>query len=47
VSRQDETRAPVLATIAALTADVGSLGLDSGTPWLPADDAHSAATPTP
>jgi DNA-binding transcriptional LysR family regulator len=44
VSRRDETRAAVLATIAALTADVGSLGLGTGTPWLPADDPHSAAT---
>ncbi|MDT7803015.1 MAG: hypothetical protein QOI78_6448 [Actinomycetota bacterium] len=46
VSRQDETRAAVLATIAALTAEVGALGLDTGTPWLPADDPHAAATPT-
>jgi DNA-binding transcriptional LysR family regulator len=46
VSRRDETRAAVLATIAALTADVGTLGLDTGTSWLPADDPHATATPT-
>jgi hypothetical protein len=46
VSRRDETRAAVLATIAALTADAGSFGLDTGTPWLPADDPHAAATNT-
>ncbi|MFG1645599.1 LysR family transcriptional regulator [Amycolatopsis sp. NPDC049252] len=45
VSRQDETRAAVLATIAALTAKVGTLGLDTGTPWLPADDPHTPAAP--
>ncbi|MEA5367663.1 LysR family transcriptional regulator [Amycolatopsis sp., V23-08] len=45
VSRQDETRAPVLATIAALTADVGGLGLETGTPWLPSDDPHATVTP--
>ncbi|KDN23720.1 LysR family transcriptional regulator [Amycolatopsis rifamycinica] len=39
VSRRDETRAPVRATIAALTRDVGSL--DLGTGWLPADDPHA------
>ena len=39
VARRDETRAPVLATIAALSRDVGALGLDTG--WLPADDPHS------
>ncbi|MGW4523737.1 LysR family transcriptional regulator [Amycolatopsis sp. NPDC004378] len=45
VSRRDETRAPVRATIAALTRDVGSLGLDTG--WVPADDPHAALSRTP
>jgi DNA-binding transcriptional LysR family regulator len=40
VSRRDETRPPVHATIAALTRDVGSLDLATG--WLPADDPHAA-----
>jgi DNA-binding transcriptional LysR family regulator len=43
VSRRDETRAPVLATIAALTRDVGSPELG----WLPADDPHAALSRTP
>ena len=40
VSRRDEARAGVLATIDALTREVGSLGLDADTAWLPADDPH-------
>ncbi|WP_372662973.1 hypothetical protein [Amycolatopsis kentuckyensis] len=43
VSRRDETRAPVLATIEALTRDVGSPDLG----WLPADDPHAALSRTP
>ena len=45
VSRRDETRAPVLATIAALTRDVGGLDLDTG--WVPADDPHAPLSRTP
>ena len=45
VSRRDETRAPVLATIAALTRDVGGLDLDTG--WVPADDPHATLSRTP
>jgi DNA-binding transcriptional LysR family regulator len=40
VSRRDETRAVVRAAVDALTHDVGTLGLDAGTAWLPADDPH-------
>ena len=40
VARRDETRAAVHAVIAALTADVGSLGLDADGAWLPATDPY-------
>ena len=43
VSRRDEPRAPVRATIEALTRDVGSPDLE----WLPADDPHAALSRTP
>jgi DNA-binding transcriptional LysR family regulator len=43
VSRRDETRAVVRAAVDALTRDVGSLGLDADTTWLPADDPHLPA----
>lgn len=38
VSRRDETRKAVQATIEALTNDLGSLQLDADTAWLPAGD---------
>ncbi|MEW1839108.1 hypothetical protein AB0392_14225 [Nonomuraea angiospora] len=38
VSRRDETRKAVRAAVEALTRDVGGLGLDAGTTWLPAGD---------
>jgi DNA-binding transcriptional LysR family regulator len=40
VSRGDETRAAVRATIEALTHDVGTLGLDAETAWIPAGDPY-------
>ena len=40
VSRRDETRTAVRATIEALTHDVGSFGLDADTAWIPAADPH-------
>jgi DNA-binding transcriptional LysR family regulator len=40
VSRRDETRAAVLATVDALTHDIGLLGLAADTAWLPAGDPH-------
>ena len=43
VSRRDETRTAVRAAVDALSRDVGSLGLDAGTAWLPADDPHLPA----
>ena len=41
VSRRDEDRATVDAVYKALTDDVGALGLDGDTAWLPADDPYS------
>ena len=38
VSRRDETRTAVRATIEALTHEIGSLDLDVDTAWLPAGD---------
>jgi DNA-binding transcriptional LysR family regulator len=40
VSRGDETRTAVRATIEALTHDVGTLGLDAETAWIPAGDPY-------
>jgi DNA-binding transcriptional LysR family regulator len=42
VSRRDEPRAAVLATIEALTHDVKPLDLDPAAGWLPADDPFRA-----
>lgn len=42
VSRQDETRAAVLATVDALAVAPHALGLDEPTAWLPADDPSRA-----
>jgi DNA-binding transcriptional LysR family regulator len=48
VSRRDETRTAVRATIEALTRDVGTLGLDSEPAWIPAGDPFRAtAAPDP
>ncbi|MFC5001616.1 LysR family transcriptional regulator [Dactylosporangium cerinum] len=38
VSREAETRAAVRAAVDVLTRDVGTLGLDTGTSWLPPGD---------
>jgi len=56
VSRHDENRTTVRATIEILAHDVGSLGLDADTAWVPAGDpyratgktgqGHSGAVPT-
>jgi hypothetical protein len=44
VSRADETRAAVRAAVEVLTRDIGTLGLDATTVWLPTGDPfHSAA----
>jgi hypothetical protein len=40
VSRRDETRTAVRATIEALTHDVGPLGLDADAAWVPAGDPY-------
>lgn len=40
VSRRQETRVAVRAVIDALSTEVGPLGLDADTAWLPADDPH-------
>jgi DNA-binding transcriptional LysR family regulator len=40
VSRRDETRTAVRATIEALTHDVGLLGLDADTAWIPPGDPY-------
>jgi DNA-binding transcriptional LysR family regulator len=40
VSRRDETRTAVRAAIQALTHDVGSIGLDADTAWIPAGDPN-------
>jgi DNA-binding transcriptional LysR family regulator len=42
VSRRDETRTAVRATIEALTRDLGPLDLDLDTAWLPAGDPFHA-----
>jgi DNA-binding transcriptional LysR family regulator len=46
VLRRGETRKAVLATVEALTRDVGSLGLDADTAWTPTGDPLRAAGPT-
>jgi DNA-binding transcriptional LysR family regulator len=43
VSRRDEARTVVRATVDALARDVGPLGLDTPAAWLPADDPHRPA----
>jgi hypothetical protein len=43
VSRQDEPRTAVRAAVDALSRDIGPLGLDADTVWLPADDPHRTA----
>ena len=45
VSRQDETRSVVRAAVEALSRDVDSLGLDTDTAWLPAEDPHRPHEP--
>jgi hypothetical protein len=40
VARRDEERAGVLSLIRALTENVGRLGLDEPTAWLPRTDVH-------
>ena len=45
VSRRDETRTAVRATIDALTRDIGTLGLDAETAWIPAGDPFRATPP--
>jgi DNA-binding transcriptional LysR family regulator len=40
VTRQDDSRASIRAVIEALTNDVGSLGLDADTAWLPDTDPY-------
>jgi DNA-binding transcriptional LysR family regulator len=42
VSRADEARATVRAAVEVLTRDVGTLGLDAGTAWVPAGDPFRA-----
>jgi DNA-binding transcriptional LysR family regulator len=44
VSRRDEARTVVRATVDALARDVGPLGLDTPAAWLPADDPHLPAS---
>ena len=46
VSRRDETRTAVRATIEALTHDIGSLGLDAESTWIPAGDPYRQGQPT-
>jgi hypothetical protein len=43
VARHDETRSSVHAVVKALTSDIGTLGLDDDTVWLPANDPHKPA----
>lgn len=43
VARHDDTRSSVHAVIKALTSDIGTLGLDGDTVWLPANDPHNPA----
>ncbi|WP_431896756.1 LysR family transcriptional regulator [Nonomuraea sp. bgisy101] len=45
VSRRDDTRAAVRATIEALTRDVGPLRLDPDTAWIPAHDPYHLTDP--
>jgi DNA-binding transcriptional LysR family regulator len=45
VSRRTETRPAVRATTEALTRDVGTLGLDTDTAWLPASDPFRITGP--
>jgi DNA-binding transcriptional LysR family regulator len=45
VARRDEPRAAVHAVIEALTHDVGSLGLDADTVWLPPTDPYYPSKP--
>lgn len=45
VSRRDETREAVRATVETLTRDVGGPGLDDDAAWLPAGDPFRAAGP--
>jgi DNA-binding transcriptional LysR family regulator len=40
VARRDEARASVRAVVDALTRDVGTLGLDADTAWLPTTDLY-------
>ncbi|GII30172.1 LysR family transcriptional regulator [Planotetraspora mira] len=47
VSRRDETRRAVQATVEALTHDVGRLSLDDDRAWLPTGDPFRAAGPNP
>jgi DNA-binding transcriptional LysR family regulator len=42
VSRRDETRTAVRATVEALTQHVGTLGLDADTAWVPPSDPYRA-----
>ncbi|MFG6196231.1 LysR family transcriptional regulator [Nonomuraea sp. JJY05] len=44
VSRRDETRKAVRAAVEALTRDVGGLGPDAATAWLPAGDPFRPTT---
>ncbi|MEV6896542.1 LysR family transcriptional regulator [Amycolatopsis sp. NPDC051372] len=46
VTRRDDTRASVRAVVDALTADLGTFGLDDST-WLPATDPYSRRTADP
>jgi DNA-binding transcriptional LysR family regulator len=43
VARHDDTRSSVHAVVKALTSDIGTLGLDDDTVWLPANDPHKPA----
>lgn len=45
VARRNESRAAVQAVIEALTHDVGSLGLDADTAWLPPTDPYYPSKP--
>ena len=47
VSRRDETRTAVRATIEALTTQVAPLDLDADAAWLPAEDPHRPTTTDP
>jgi len=40
VSRREETRTSVRATVEALTYDIGALGLDADSTWIPAGDPY-------